>query len=251
MKVLLMGYGRMGHEIEAVLSRRGHTVTARIDEAPGLGDAAAPAEAHLKASDVAIEFSLPGAVKKNAAIYVKAGLAAVVGTTGWKNDEDEVRALVEAGGTGFLRSSNFSIGAHIFFALAEEAARLINLFPDYDALLTEIHHNQKKDSPSGTALTAAERVLKNLERKKRIVTDRLDRQIEPDELHVASARVGTVPGIHTLLLDSPADSIEITHTARNRGGFALGAVLAAEWLIGKKGFFGVEDFIADYVRPGK
>jgi 4-hydroxy-tetrahydrodipicolinate reductase len=255
MKVLLMGYGRMGHEIEAALLRRGHTVTARIDAAAGLGDRAAPTPEDLAGSDVAIEFSLAEAVKANAALYAGAGLSAVVGTTGWKKDEEAVCAVVEKAGTGFLRASNFSIGAHIFFALVEEAARLIDPIVDYDALIHETHHNQKKDSPSGTALTAAGRVLKNLKRKKRIVSERLDRRIADDELHVSSSRVGSVPGVHTLLLDSAFDSIEIIHTARSRGGFALGAVLAAEWLTGqgpdgnagspKKGFFGVEDFIAD------
>ncbi|MDR1932025.1 MAG: 4-hydroxy-tetrahydrodipicolinate reductase [Spirochaetales bacterium] len=255
MKVLLMGYGRMGHEIEAVLLRRAHTVIARIDAAPGLADAVSPAESHLADADVAIEFSLAPAVKTNAALYARAGLSAVVGTTGWKDDEAAVRALIESAGTGFLRTSNFSIGAHIFLTLVEEASRLINTITDYDALIHEIHHKQKTDSPSGTALSAAQRVLKNLSRKKRIVTERLDRQIEPDELHVSSSRAGTVPGVHTLLLDSVFDSIEITHTARSRGGFALGAVLAAEWLTGsgpdgvptgekKKGFFEVEDFIS-------
>ncbi|MDR1315234.1 MAG: 4-hydroxy-tetrahydrodipicolinate reductase [Spirochaetales bacterium] len=258
MKVLLMGYGRMGHEVEAALLRRGHSVVARIDAAPGAsGAAASPSGEQMAEADVAIEFSLAPAVRANAQMYAGAGLSAVVGTTGWKADEDAVRAAVRASGIGFLRASNFSIGAHIFFALVEEAARLVSTISDYDVLIHEIHHNQKKDSPSGTALTAAARVLKNLSRKKRVVTEKLDRQIAPEELHVSSSRVGSVPGVHTLLLDSMADSIEITHTARSRGGFALGAVLAAEWLSGsgpdgsgadgagtkKKGFFEVEDFI--------
>ena len=245
MRVLLTGYGRMGHEVEAVLQRRGHQVVARIDAVAGVGDAQSPTAEHLKAADVAMEFSLAEAVKANVERYAKAGLSAVVGTTGWKAEEPAVRALVEASGIGFLRTTNFSIGAHIFFALAEEAARLVSTIEDYDALIHEIHHNQKKDSPSGTALTAASRVMRQLTRKKRVVTDKLDRQIAADELHVSSSRVGSVPGTHTLLLDSAFDSIEITHTARSRGGFALGAVLAAEWLTTekKKGFYEVEDFI--------
>lgn len=245
MKVLIMGYGRMGHEVEAVLLRRGHTVTARIDEKPGVGDAVVPSREYLEDSEAAIEFSLPEAVKKNTAFYAEAGLPAVVGTTGWKKDEGDVRSLVKKSGIGFIRGSNFSIGAHIFFALVEEAAGLIEPFPDYDIMLYELHHNQKKDSPSGTALTAGERILKSLKRKKRIVTERLDRQIAPDEVHIASVRGGTVPGTHTLVLDSLADSIEVIHTARSRSGFALGAVLAAEWIAGKKGFYEVEDFIAE------
>ncbi|MCL1818748.1 MAG: 4-hydroxy-tetrahydrodipicolinate reductase [Spirochaetaceae bacterium] len=249
MKVLLVGYGRMGHEVEAALNRRGHSVVARIDAAPGAGDACSASAEQLTEADVAIEFSLASAVRANAAVYAKAGLPAVVGTTGWKEDEPAVRDLVAGSGIGFLRTSNFSIGAHIFFALVEEAARIAGQFEDYDVLLHEIHHNQKKDSPSGTALAAAARVLKALPRKKRIVTEKLDRQIAEDELHVSSSRVGAVPGLHTLLLDSAFDSIEVTHTARSRGGFAVGAVRAAEWLTGadnsgkKTGFFEVEDFI--------
>ena len=170
----------MGHEIEAVLLERSHGIVARIDEKSGIGDAAVPSKEHLRDADVAIEFSLHHGVKKNAALYAEAGLPAVVGTTGWKKDEAAVRDIVEKAGSGYVRGSNFSIGAHIFFALAEEAARLINPFPNYDAMLYEIHHNQKKDSPSGTALTAGERILKGLERKTKIVTERIDRQIAPD-----------------------------------------------------------------------
>ncbi len=250
MKILIVGYGRMGREVEQVLVRRGHEIVGRVDEKPGVGDAPRPSPEMLKNADAAIEFSLPEGVEGNAAVYAAAGLSAVVGTTGWKDAEPRVRALVEKSGIGFVTGSNFSIGAHIFFALVGEAARLIDPFEDYDALLMEIHHNQKKDSPSGTALTAAERVLAGLSRKKRIATERLDRRIAPDELHVVSARVGTVPGTHTLLVDSAADSIEVVHTARSRSGFALGAVLAAEWIAGKKGFYDVRDFIADKFSKG-
>ncbi|GAB4221702.1 MAG: 4-hydroxy-tetrahydrodipicolinate reductase [Spirochaetales bacterium] len=245
MHVLIMGYGKMGHEIEAVLQERGHHIVARIDEKPGLGDGTQPTDRQLSETEVVIEFSQPHAVVSNARLYAEAKVPAVVGTTGWKASEEEVKRIVLNAGTAYLRASNFSIGAHLFFALAEEAARMIQSLPQYDILLYEIHHNQKKDSPSGTALSAAERILQALPRKKRIVTERLDRQIEPDELHVASVRGGTIPGVHTVLLDSAADTIEITHSARNRRGFALGAVLAAEWIRGKKGFLGVEDFIKD------
>ena len=248
---MIVGYGRMGHEIESILLQRGHQVVGRIDEKPGIGDATSPEEKYLKAADVAIEFSLSEGVKKNVAAYAAAKLPAVVGTTGWKKDEAEVRALVEKAGIGFVKGSNFSIGAHIFFALVEEAAKLIEPFPNYDVMLYELHHNQKKDSPSGTALTAGERILKGLSRKKRLVTERLDRQIAPDEVHIASVRGGTIPGTHTLVLDSLADSIEVTHNARSRGGFAFGAVLAAEWLIGKKGFYEVEDFIRETFAKGR
>ncbi len=251
MNVLIMGYGKMGHEIESVLRERGHRIVARIDEKPGLGDGTTPTDKQLAETDVVIEFSQPHAVVPNARLYAKAKVPAVVGTTGWKASEEEVKRVVLDAGIAYLRASNFSIGAHLFFALAEEAARLIQSLPQYDILLYEIHHNQKKDSPSGTALTAAERILHALPRKKRIVTEKLDRQIEPDELHVASVRGGAVPGIHTILLDSEADTLEITHSARSRKGFALGAVLAAEWIRGRTGFLGVEDFIKDLFLKGR
>lgn len=251
MNVLIMGYGKMGHEVEAVLLERGHRIVARIDQKPGLGDATFPTEKHLVDTEVTIEFSQAPAVVSNAQLYAKEKIPAVVGTTGWQAREEEVKRIVLDSGIAYLRASNFSIGAHLFFALAEEAARMIQSLPQYDILLYEIHHNQKKDSPSGTALTAAERILRTLPRKKRIVAEKIDRKIEPDELHVASVRGGAVPGIHTILLDSEADTIEITHSARSRKGFALGAVLAAEWVIGKKGFLGVEDFIKDLFLKGR
>ena len=122
---------------------------------------------------------------------------------------------------------------------------LANAVPDYDIMVHELHHKLKKDSPSGTAITLAEKILANCDRKTKIVTQCLDRRIEPEELHVSSTRGGSIPGIHTMYMDSPADTIEITHSARSRGGFALGAVMAAEWIKGKKGFYSVEDFIKE------
>lgn len=251
MNVLIMGYGKMGHEVEGVLREREHRIVARIDEKPGVGDGTVPTEKQLAETEVVIEFSQPQAVVSNAKFYAKARIPAVVGTTGWKLMEEEVKRIILDSGIAYLRASNFSIGAHLFFTLAEESARLIQSLPQYDILLYEIHHNQKKDSPSGTAWTAAERILRALPRKKRIVTEKLDRQIEPDELHVASVRGGAVPGVHTVLLDSEADTIEITYSARSRKGFAQGAVLAAEWIRGKTGFLGMEDFIKDLFLKGR
>jgi 4-hydroxy-tetrahydrodipicolinate reductase len=245
MRIALVGYGRMGREVEIALRGRGHSVAVRVDPAPG-ADRADLCVAALAEADVAIEFSQAAAVRVNAAVYAAAKKPAVVGTTGWKKDgaELDVRHLVDSAGIGYIQSSNFSVGANLFFALAEKAAGLLNSLDVYDIGLYEIHHNQKKDSPSGTALTAAERIVRALARKKRIVTDRLDRQIEPDELQVGSLRTGAAPGLHSVVIDCPADTIEITHTARNRNGFALGAVMAAEWLAGRTGYFSAEDFFS-------
>jgi 4-hydroxy-tetrahydrodipicolinate reductase len=250
MNVLIVGYGRMGHEVEAALKARGHKITARVDRSPGLGDATEISPELLHSSDAAIEFSLPEGILENLRSYAVAGLAAVVGTTGWDAQRQEARGLVESHQSSLVYGSNFSLGAHLFFHLVGEAAGLLKDLPEYDVLVTEWHHKLKKDSPSGTALTTAQRVLGALPRKTTVVTERLDRPIEPHELHVASVRGGTIPGIHQVLLDSDADTIEITHTARSRSGFALGSVLAAAWLVRtkRKGFLSVDEFAREFFR---
>ncbi len=245
MKVLIVGYGSMGKEVERVLLRRNHTVAGRIDPVPGVGDAETLTPELLAEADVAIEFSLPSAVPENARRYAEAGVSAVVGTTGWDTERDRVENVVRGSGIGYLTGTNFSIGAHLFFAVVSQAAKLLNGLPDYDIFGYEIHHRRKKDSPSGTALTLARKILEANGTKQEIQTDRLDRQIRPEEFHMASVRGGSVPGIHTVMIDSEADTVEITHTARSRGGFALGAVMAAEWLAGKHGVFSVDDFISE------
>jgi 4-hydroxy-tetrahydrodipicolinate reductase len=247
MKVLIVGYGNMGREVEKILTARGHEIAGRIDPKDPEADAEGLTTELLGAADAAIEFSLAGAVFNNARSYVENGVAAVVGTTGWEDSREEIRTLVDAGKGSLLWGSNFSVGAHIFFSLANKAAAIIDGIGEYDIMAYELHHSRKKDSPSGTALKLGEGILANCSRKKRIVTDRLDRKIDPEELHIASVRGGSIPGIHTVVLDSSADSIEITHSARNRSGFALGAVLAAEWLEDKTGFFRIEDFIQELI----
>jgi 4-hydroxy-tetrahydrodipicolinate reductase len=237
----------MGKEIEGVCTTRGHEVSFRIDPAAADADAAELKAEHLHASDVAVEFSLAAAVSRNAELYASCEVPAVVGTTGWDADREAVKALFDSKGA-YLWGSNFSIGAHVFFALAEKAAELVSQVPEYDLLAYEIHHAKKADSPSGTALTLASKLVNANQRKKRIVTERLDRAIEPDELHLASLRGGSIPGVHTVLMDSAADTIEIKHTARNRGGFALGAVMAAEWLSDKKGYHEVTEFMSDLLE---
>jgi len=248
MKVAIIGYGGMGREVEKVLRARGHEVSARVDTAAPDADASALTEKIAGGSDMAIEFSHAEAVLENARLYARFGLSAVVGTTGWFGRLDELKKILDGGKTGYLYGSNFSIGAHLFFALAAAAAELANPCPEYDMMGWEVHHKRKKDSPSGTALTLARIVTGRSVRKTKVVTERLDRAPAPDELHFASVRGGEEPGTHTLLLDSTYDTIELTHRARSRGGFALGAVRAAEWLGQKKGFFEVSDFIHDILQ---
>ena len=247
MQTLIVGYGRMGHEVEGYLNARGHQIVARVDTS-GAGDTREVTSELLRSSEMVIEFSLPEAVLSHVRQYAAMGVPAVLGTTGWDSQRNDVRQIVEGFQSTLLWGTNFALGTHLFFALAEKAAALIAGLPEYDIMLTEWHHKLKKDSPSGTALTTAERILKVLPRKKEINTGRLDRAIRDDELHVASVRGGTLPGTHSVLLDSAADSLEIRHTARNRSGLALGAVMAAEWILtsGRKGFLSVDDFVKSY-----
>ena len=244
MKTVIVGYGSMGHEIEAVLLQRGHEVICRIDPA-GNGDAKELNPAILKEADGVIEFALPGGIIDNISTYSKASVPAVIGTTGWEQQRSQAEEIVRKNGSALLWGNNFSIGANLFFDLVSRAASLINSIEEYDIMVNEYHHKRKKDSPSGTALTTAEIILNNLDRKKNIQTETLNRAIRDDELHVGSVRGGSIPGIHRVTLDSEADSIEISHIARNRKGFALGAVRGLEWLSGKSGFFSVDDFIRD------
>jgi 4-hydroxy-tetrahydrodipicolinate reductase len=244
MRVVLIGYGNMGREVERVVESRGHEVVARVDPS-GSGDTEELTAEHGRAADVAIEFSVPDAVLENASLYADLGLAAVVGTTGWADQLDQVRAIVGVGKTGYLHGPNFSVGVHVFYRLVETAVRLVDPLDSYDLLATEIHHKRKKDSPSGTALALAKVIMEAGTRKKSLVTERLDRAPEPDELHFSSLRGGYFPGQHKLVIDSEADTIELTHTARSRSGFAVGAVLGAEWILGKSGFYNVDDFVSE------
>jgi len=159
----------------------------------------------------------------------------------------EIKKVIKNTKTGFIWSGNFSIGVNVYFKIIENAAKIIDKVDDYDVFVHELHHNQKADSPSGTAVMIADILKENIGRKKKIVTEELKRKIEPDELHVSSTRGGTIPGTHIVGLDSNADTIELKHTARNRSGFALGAVMAAQWIKSKKGFYDIDDLMKDIV----
>ncbi len=243
MKVLIVGYGRMGREVEKILLERNHEIVGKIDIVKAPGVSRELTEELASTAEVAIEFSAAGAVLANAKAYTKYSLNAVVGTTGWYDNLDKLKDILNGGEIGYIYGSNFSIGAQLFFKIVGYAAKLFEPFSQYDIMGYELHHKRKKDSPSGTALSIANIILQNNRRKKKVVTEKLDRAIEEEELHFASIRGGEIPGIHTVLIDSLADTITLTHSARSRAGFALGAVLAAEWVVNKKGLFTVEDFI--------
>ncbi|MCL2793259.1 MAG: 4-hydroxy-tetrahydrodipicolinate reductase [Spirochaetaceae bacterium] len=247
MKVLLVGYGFMGKEIEKIVLSRGHTIAGTVDPVSEANHKEIT-PAILEKADVVIDFSTPSSVEKNCDVYVKGKTPIVMGTTGWENIREQIGKKIDEAGIGFIWGSNFSVGANLFVNFVGKATALINKFPEYDILLHEYHHKRKKDSPSGTALMTAEEIINKSDKKSAIVTERLDRQIKADELHVSSTRGGDIPGTHIVMFDSVADTIELTHRARNRGGFALGSVIAAEWIINKKGFIKVEDFFKELLK---
>ncbi|MDR1004031.1 MAG: 4-hydroxy-tetrahydrodipicolinate reductase [Prevotellaceae bacterium] len=235
MKIALIGYGKMGKEIERIARNRGHEIVCIID----IDNPEALASEAFRAADVAIEFTNPASAYDNCLKAFAAGVKVVSGSTGWiENHRDEMADYCTRQGKTLFWSSNFSLGVAIFSALNTCLAKMMNRFPAYDVSLTETHHVHKLDAPSGTAITLAESLLANLDRKTRWVKEAA---AAPDELPIHSIRQGEVPGIHTIRYESEADSISITHDAKNRSGFALGAVLAAEYTAAHEGLLGMND----------
>ncbi|MCW3120525.1 MAG: dapB [Flavipsychrobacter sp.] len=236
MNIALIGYGKMGHAIEQVAQKRGHTITQRITSAnrhemtPEL----------LKQADVAIEFTRPESAKENVLKCLAAGVSVVCGTTGWNDELPEAQAAATAHKAALLQASNFSIGVNIFFEVNKVLASLMNGHPEYNVTIEETHHTQKKDAPSGTAITLAEQVLNNVVRKNKWT---LNDASELSNLAITAHRIENVPGTHNIKYSSPIDDIEIIHTAHSRDGFALGAVLAAEFIAGKQGVFSMQDVL--------
>ena len=239
MKIALFGYGRMGRAVEHAASPRGHEIGIRVD-GPTVGDREA-----LAACDVGIDFSISEAVTRNVRRAADAGLPLVVGTTGWYDQMEEVRSIVNTAGTALVWSPNFSIGVQLFFHLAREAARLVDTLEDYDIHVHETHHRYKLDHPSGTARWVADILVNDIDRKKRWEFGVPAGEPNPETLFVTSARVGEVPGIHEIGFDGVDDRVELRHIARSRDGFARGAVVASEWLIGRTGVFTLDDWVRD------
>jgi 4-hydroxy-tetrahydrodipicolinate reductase len=247
MKIVIVGYGRMGREIEEALRSRGHDAVHRVDPS-GSGDVKQLDGKILKDADGIIEFALPEGLLDRVALYEASGKPAVLGTTGCDAMLPRARQIYSSSKSALLRGSNFSIGAHLFFRLTAAAARLVDRAEEYDVAITEYHHNRKADYPSGTALTAAKGVLDAMTRKTRIVSTLPDGPIPAEALQVASVRVGSVPGTHEMRMDSPADYLTIKHEARGRGGFALGAVRGLEWLTDRSGWYEADAFIDDLLK---
>ncbi len=230
MKIALLGYGRMGKAIEKIAVGRGHEIVAKIDKDTGLEG--------LETADVAINFSIPDAAVGNISEALNRSVPVVCGTTGWLEKIEDIKQLCGEKNSPFLYASNFSLGVNLFFELNKKLAKLMQGQSHYKALIDEIHHTQKLDAPSGTAITLAEGLIEN----SAYTNWKLDAE-EDNQLKITAQRIDDVPGTHTVFYESEVDTIEIKHTAHNRTGFALGAVVAAEWIVGKQGVFGMNDVL--------
>jgi 4-hydroxy-tetrahydrodipicolinate reductase len=236
MNLTLIGYGQMGHEIEKLALERGHTIALIIDE----NNQDRLSASNLKGTDVAIEFTQPQSAVNNYKKCFKAGVPVVSGTTGWLDELNEVIKDCEANNTAFFYASNFSLGVNLFFQLNRQLAKLMQPFNNYKVMMNEIHHTRKLDAPSGTAITLAEGVMAEIPE---INAWKNQEDVNENELPILSFREGDVPGTHEVIYDSAIDRVSIKHEAKSRKGFALGAVIAAEFLKGKNGFFGMNDLL--------
>ena len=231
MKIALVGYGKMGHIIDEIATKKGHEVVARLNETPTLEN--------LNNPDVVIEFSNPEVAFNNIKVCLENKIPVICGTTGWLDRKAEIEEIAVENNSAFLYGSNFSLGVNLFFALNEKLANLMKDFSEYNIQLEEIHHTHKKDAPSGTAISLAEGIIKNNER---FDAWKLEETLNK-ELGIFAIRQDEVPGTHSVYYKSEVDEIEIKHTAFNRNGFAIGAIIAAEWIIGKSGNFTMNDVL--------
>jgi 4-hydroxy-tetrahydrodipicolinate reductase len=233
MKIALIGYGKMGKTIERFALQRGHLITVRIDK-DNTDDIYSEA---FKSSDIAIEFSIPDTAFRNVSTALKLGVPVVCGTTGWLDKLDEVKQLCQKQKLAFIYSSNYSLGVNIFFYVNRKLAEVMKNYPEYAVSIEEIHHIHKKDAPSGTAVTLAEDILGQINLKKWSLED------ETDSLHISAVRDGEVPGTHSVMYENNIDRLTIRHEAKSRDGFALGAVIAAEFACGKQGFYTMREVL--------
>ena len=231
MKIALLGYGKMGKTIEKIATERGHEVVLKIDKTIENYD--------LSKVDVAIDFSVPDAAFNNITTCFKKQLPVVCGTTGWLTDYDKAAKICEQENSAFLYASNFSIGVNLFFELNEKLAKMMSAFSNYSVEIEEVHHTQKLDAPSGTAISLAHQIIENSSKK----AWQLNKANE-NEIPIYAKRIENVPGTHRVSYKSEIDSLEIKHTAHSREGFALGAVIAAEWLKDKKGVYKMKDVLS-------
>ena len=231
MKIALLGYGRMGKTIEQIAIQRGHEIVLKVDENTK--------EYDIKIADIAIDFSIPSVAFENISNCLNNSIPVVCGTTGWLAKFEEAKDLCKQKSGGFIYASNFSLGVNIFFELNEKLAKMMSNLEQYEISLEEIHHTKKLDAPSGTAITLAEGIIKNTNKENWA----LNVTNNKTEIPIIAKRIDDVPGTHSIEYKSATDTIEIKHTAHSRDGFALGAVVAAEWLVGKKGVFTMKDVL--------
>lgn len=230
MKIALLGYGKMGKVIERIALERGHEIVLRKTSSDTFED--------LHKADVAIDFSIPDAAITNISACLHEGIPVISGTTGWLENYHEMVKLCEEQNGAFIYGSNFSLGVNIFFELNDYLAKMMSKFDQYKVQMEEIHHTQKLDAPSGTAITLANRIIENSDYSSWALEN-----AKSDEILIDAKRIENVPGTHSVFYNSEVDTIEIKHTAHNRDGFALGSVIAAEWIIGKKGIFSMKDVL--------
>lgn len=239
MKIALIGYGKMGQEIEKVALERGHQIVCKVD----IDENDKFHSPEFKSADVAIEFTTPKSALNNYRKAFESNVPVVSGTTGWLEDIDEIKNECNNNGKTFFYASNFSLGVNLFFAVNKYLSKLMNNFPDYEVVMEETHHIHKLDAPSGTAITLAEDIIANIKRKNSWALYNDTDDNKSDIIEIKDYREGEVPGIHSVIYESEVDSIKITHNAKSRRGFALGAVLAAEFTKDKKGFLGMQDLL--------
>jgi len=239
MKIALLGYGKMGRAIEEIAQQKGHEIVLAIDDR-NLDDLS---EKNIRKADVAIEFTTPESAVNNILFCFRTGVPVVCGTTGWLSHLSDVEDQCRQSGGAFLYASNFSIGVNVFFELNKRLARIMGKLPEYDVTIEEIHHTQKKDAPSGTAITLAEGIIEAVPGKKQWVLSTDQAGTGGGDLRITSRRIDPAAGTHRVKYSSGVDDIEIIHTAHNRLGFAAGAVLAAEFLAGKKGLYRMKDVL--------
>ncbi len=234
MRIALLGYGKMGKVIEKIAISRGHDIILTIDNTNEWKEKSNL----LNTTDIAIDFSTPNNILDNINQCFKRNIPLVVGTTGWYSEIDNLKKKFDIDNNSFLWASNFSIGVNIFFKINQELAKLMNKYNNYNVSIEEIHHKAKLDAPSGTAISLANDIINNIDRKKDWI---LENSKDPNSINITSKRIDPVPGTHRIKYESEIDNIEIIHTAKSRDGFAMGAVIAAEWLVNKKGWYEFKD----------
>ncbi|MFA5570123.1 MAG: 4-hydroxy-tetrahydrodipicolinate reductase [Sphaerochaetaceae bacterium] len=250
MNIALVGYGHMGRMLHAMSVKQGHNVVAII--APHSTDDAITAKEvtkeSLQGADLVLEFAHSEGIEQRINTYAETGIPTVIATTGWFDRLNEIEKQYANTNASIIWSGNFAIGVHLFFSIVRYATQIFNPFEQYDSVIQELFHAQKADSPSGTSAMLANIVIQESKHKDEIVSERLDRRRKENEIHIASARGGYSPGVHSLIFDGPSDTIELTHRSKNKESFAEGALQAGTWLQGKKGFFSIDAMLEDVLH---